>query len=136
MAHPYLLAPANTAQQSSPASNGGGTDFELREAILAALAPANLPAEQMRHQLLPVANPEHRRPRAQQPGINRRTPRIVNARRPAGNDDALAPRQFHRMRLARSHIGIHAQVADLASDQVAVLPPSVQDSNLRLHSLE
>ena len=52
MAHPYLLAPADTVQ------NGVGVQhIELRESILAAIALLNLPAQQMRHQLLPIADP-------------------------------------------------------------------------------
>ena len=42
----------------------------------------------------------------------------------------LRGRQFGRRGLAGAHLGVHAQVAHFAGDQVAILPAGVQDDDL------
>src|SRR5580658_7559744 len=85
----------------------------------------------MRDQLVPVADTKHRHALCEQPRINVRAPGFIHTRRPSGNDDALARAQFFRWRLARLHIGEHAQLAHLPRNQMRVLAASVEYGDLR-----
>ena len=42
----------------------------------------------------------------------------------------LAEAQFRRGGLAGAHLGVDAEVADLAGDQVAILAPGIEDDDL------
>ena len=108
---------------------------ELSEAIFAAVALFNLPSQEVSDQLLPVANSQHCRANAQQPGIDGGAASIVDARWAARDDNALPSCKFGGWSFTRSYFRVDAEIADFSGDQVAVLSTSVEDRYLRLQSL-
>ena len=85
MAHPDLLRAGEPGEQRV----GGVVQFQRGEAVLALLALAHFAAQQVRHELLPVADAEHRLAAAKDRRVHRGTAGVVDAARPAGDDDAL-----------------------------------------------
>ena len=65
-------------------------------------------------------------------GIDGGAAGVVNAGRSAGDDHALGGRQFGGGSFAGAHLGVDAQFADLAGDQMAVLPARIEDDDLRI----
>ena len=126
MAHPDLLC------AGEPGEHGVGCLVELkrRQAVFALDALADLSAEQVRHQLLPVADAEHRDAQREDGGVHGGALGVVDAARSAGDDEALGSGEFRRRRLAGANLRVHAEVADLPGNQVAILPPGIEDDNL------
>ena len=106
-------------------------EIQLRESVLAVVALLDGAAQQVRHQLLAVANAEHRNAGIEQCRIDGGAARIVNAGRTAGDDDAFASGQRGRRRFAGSHLGVNAQFADFTGDEMTVLSSGVEDGDLR-----
>src|SRR6185437_13047565 len=106
--------------------------LKMGKTILTLLTFANPPSEFMSDQVQPVADAEHRDSLHQNRGVDAWTVRLKDARRPAGNNDALAITKLTGGRVAGLHLGVHAEIPHFARDQMAVLPPSVQDRDLRL----
>src|SRR5579871_4186028 len=84
----------------------------------------------MRHQLLAVANSEDRRAGFEKRRVDGGALRIVNARGPAGYNHAAAAREFRGRRLAGRDLCIHAQVANFAGDEMAILSSGIEDGDL------
>ena len=88
MAHPDLLSPPRC-----PANSGCAVAMiELRESVLAVVAFADAAAQQVRHQLLAVADSEHGLPRSRS-RIDGGAAGIVDAGGSAGDDQPLRPRE-------------------------------------------
>src|ERR1700685_3113635 len=104
--------------------------LESGEAILALLTFANVATQHMGHELLTIANAEHGAAGGENLRIDLRAAGFVNAIRAAGDDDALAARQIRIRWFAGLNIGMHAQIANLPGDQMAVLAARVEDGNL------
>ena len=124
--HPHLLGPAQAGEHRV----GYVMQLERGQTVLALVAPAHFAPQQVCHQLLAVADAEHRRAQREDGGVHGGTLGIVDAARPAGNDDAPGQGQFRGGSLAHPNLGIHSQVANFARDQMAVLSARVQDDNL------
>ncbi len=126
MAHPDLLPTGQAGEQRVVSF----VEFERGQAILAFFAARDRSSQQVRHQLLPVADAQH----SLAGGENRRIASgafgIVYAGRAARDDDPLGPGQIAGPSLARPHFRVHAQVAHLASLQVTILPAGVQYDDL------
>jgi hypothetical protein len=84
VAHPDLLAAAEPGEQRV----GGLVELQGGEAILAFLALANLAAEQVRHELLPITDSQYGLAVAKMAGSTVGLPGSYNAGRAAGDDDA------------------------------------------------
>ena len=127
MAHPHLLAPGDSAEKESS-----------RRAVRSSCANPYSPlspfshraAQEVRHQLLPVANAQHRNSGIEQRRIDGRAAGIVNAGRTAGDDDPFASCQLGGGRFAGSHFRVNAEFADLTGDEMTVLSSGVEDGDL------
>ncbi len=128
MAHPDLLLAGQPFEQRV----GSGIQIQRGQAVFALFALAHLAAQQVSHELLAVADAQHGRTQGKNSRIYRGAARIVYARRPARDDDALGRAKLRGRRFAGAHLGVHAQLAHLARDEVTVLAPGIQDHNLRL----
>ena len=128
MAHPNLLATA----ESGELRIAGRVKFERGEAEFAFHALGDDAAQQMRHELLAVADAEDRLAAAENGRVDRGTFRIVHAARPAGNNQAFGGSQLARRRLTGAYLGIDTEIANLARDQVTVLPAGIENQNLWL----
>ena len=62
--------------------------------------------------------------------FDRRAGIVVNAVRPARDDDAAGGPQFLERYVARENFGRNAEFPDLASDQVAVLTAGIEYGDL------
>ena len=118
--------PASPANSGSAASSSSSVARPYSPFI----ALADFPAEQVRHELLAVADAEHRHAQRKDRRVHRRALGVVDAARPAGDDDAPGGREFRRRRLAGADLRVHAEVAHLPGDQVAILPPRIEDDDL------
>jgi hypothetical protein len=106
--------------------------LESRETVLALFALADATAQDVRHKLLAVADAEDGAIGGENLRIDLRAARLVNAVRAARDDDALAAGQLGRGSFAGLNVGVDAQIADLPSDQVTILPARVEDGDLWL----
>ena len=127
MAHPDLLLAGQAAEQRI----AGLIELEHRETVLAALVLAHLPAEEVRHELLAVADAEHRLAVAENVRIDRGTARVEHAARSAGDHDALGESEVGCGSVGRPDLGIDAQLADLTGFEMAILSAGVEDDDLR-----
>ena len=92
--------------------------FERGQAVLAFVALADLAAQQVRHQLLAVADAEDGGPAAKDRGIHCGAAGLVNAGGAAGDDDPSAARSSGRS-FAWQDLGVDAEFANLAGDQMS-----------------
>src|SRR5579862_2827436 len=67
----------------------------------------------------------------QQGGVDGGTAGIVNAGGTAGNDHAFTAAQLGGANFTGGDLGVDAQIADAAGDQVAILPARVKHGDLR-----
>ena len=125
MAHPDLLPTRDAPEQRRIAHS-----FEPGQAVFAVVARPYFPAQMERQQLLPVADPQHRRAEREDLRVNLRTALFIDARRTPGYDDRPHTAQGGGGRVARPDLGIHAEFADLSRDQVAILAAGVEHDNL------
>ncbi len=109
---------------------GGLVELQGGEAILAFLALANLAAEQVRHELLPVTDSQHGLAAGKDGGVHRGAAGVVNAGRAAGDDDAPGKGDCRGRGLTGPDFGVDAEIADFSGDQMTVLPARVQDHDL------
>ena len=126
VAHPDLLAAPEPGEQRI----GGFVELQHGQAVLALLALANLAAEQVRHELLSVTDPQYGLSLGKDAGVYRGAPGVVNARRAAGDDDALREGDGRGRGLTGPHFGVDPEIADFPRDQMTVLPARVQDHDL------
>ena len=126
MAHPDLL------RTGKPRKHGVGSliQFESGESIFPLDALADLASQQMRHELLAVADAENGDAEIEDGGIYGGAAGIVDAAGTARNDQALGDSEFGRRSFAGPDLGIHAQFPDLARLQMGVLSPGIEDDNL------
>src|ERR1700689_3107153 len=107
MAHPDLLPIRQSGEQRRfrPA-----VQFERGQAELASFALCNHATEKMRHQLLAIADAKYGWRTSKDFRIDRGAGRVVNAGRTAGNDQALAPRQFSGGGLAGAEFRVYSKI--------------------------
>ena len=125
MIHPDLQLTVQTGKKRVRAPG-----LESGESILALLTLADAPAQHVGHQLLSIADAEHRATGGENLRIDLRAAGFVNAVRTPGDDNALPAGQLGSGRFAGLNIGIHAEVANLPGDQMTVLAARVEDGNL------
>src|SRR4030095_4774743 len=83
MAHPDLLRTGESAEEGV----GRIVEFERRQSVFALQTLADFSAQQVRHELLAVADAEHRDAERKDGRIHRGTRRVINAARPARDDE-------------------------------------------------
>ncbi len=100
-------------------------------AVLAALRRHHVATQQVAHGLHAVADTEQRQPGFEQPLVRQRGSILVDARGPTGEHDARVSGGEDAIdRLgARQDLGVDAQLADPAGDQLRVLAPEVEDGD-------
>jgi hypothetical protein len=101
-----------------------------RGAILSLGSFADAAAQPVSHELLPVANAEHRGTASENSGIHLGALGIVDAGRPAGNDDAATTGEVGGRSIAGADLGINTEITYLAGDQMAVLAARVENRYL------
>ncbi len=101
-----------------------------RETVFAFLALPDAAAQHVSHELLAVADAEHGAISGKNLRIDLRTAWLVNAIGAAGDDDALTASQFGSRRFARLDVRVHAQIANLPGDEMAILAARVKDGDL------
>jgi hypothetical protein len=84
----------------------------------------------VRHELLAVADAEHGNAEIEDRGIGGRAFGIVNAARPAGDDDAARGGELGGRGFAGAYFGVDTEIADFAGEQVAVLSSGIEDDDL------
>ena len=126
MAHPDLLAAPESGEQRV----GGLVELQGGEAILAFLAPANLAAEQVRHELLPITDSQYGLAVGKDGGVYGGAAGVVDAGRAAGDDDAPRKGDCRRRSLTGPDFCVDAEIPDFSGDQMTVLPARVQNNDL------
>ena len=92
---------------------------------------SDLAAESLRHQLVAVADAEHRNTEVEDRRVNLRASRLVDARRTTRKDDARGvPRsQFCRRQIVRDDLGIDVRLTYAPGDELRVLRAQVDDED-------
>jgi hypothetical protein len=126
VAHPADLLGRQALEELAPGLGG-----ELRTAELRRVRALDAAAEVSRHQLHPVADPEHRDAELEDPGIDPGRPLGVDRRRPSGEDERQRPpgRQRGRGGRVRHELRVHAALAHPSRDQLRVLAAEVDDED-------
>src|SRR5439155_8465385 len=104
---------------------------EVGLAVLADAGAADLPAEDLRHPLLAVADAEHRDAEVEEPGVHCRSARRVDAGWSAGEDQTLgtAPPDLIQGDAVREDLRVDLALADAAGDELRVLSAVIDDED-------
>ena len=131
VAHPHRKLAVEAFEQAVRLA-----DREKGGAVLAGRARVDLAAEVMGDQLHSVADAQHRNAGAQRLRVDLRRAGLVDARRPAREDEAgrLPALQLVPWRRAWHELAVHARLANATRDELAVLRTEIQDED-RLASL-
>ena len=124
MAHPHRLRPVEADEQAVL-----GADRDGRRAVLALAGRLDAATELVRHQLRPVADPEHRQAPAPDRRIRLRRPVVVDRVRPAGQDHGAraAALQLRERRVVGQQLRVDVELADAPGDQLGELAAEVED---------
>src|SRR2546423_2218145 len=108
--------------------------MEHAGAVLAPLADLHLAAEMMRHQLHPVANPQHRNSQRKNLRIGMRRARVVNARGPPRENNSFRRqlRDFPRRNVELDDLRINLAFADPSRDDLGVLRTEIENQDSRM----
>ena len=104
--------------------------FKARESVFALFAFPDTTFQDMRHQLLAVADTKHGSAGSENSWIDLRAARFVNAIGTAGDDNALTACQLGSGSFAWFYVGVHAKIANLPGDEMTILAACIQDGNL------
>ena len=126
VAHPDLLVGRKVLEQDPRLGH-----VELGAAVLPLPRRPDLAPERLRHQLVPVADPEHRDAQLEHAGIQGRRPGLVHRRGATREHDARgrARGELGGREVVRHDLGVHVALADPASDQLRVLRPEIDDQD-------
>ena len=129
VAHPHVevLALAHLPERSDRLE-----DLESRVAILAVGCPVDGAAQQLGHELQPVADAQHRHTQLEHGAVDERRAGLLDAERAPGEDDPARSKGadlLHRHR-ARVDFAVHVQLANAARDQLRVLRTEIEDEDL------
>jgi len=105
-------------------------EIKLGETILAAFAFLHSAAQDVSHQLLPIADAKHGNTALQQTWIYRRASRVVDAGGSSRDDHAFSAHEVRGRRFTGSDFGVDSQIAYFARDQVTVLPARIENGYL------
>ena len=131
VAHPARLVLREVVEQ-----HGAAVELHRGLAELRRARAADLAAERPGQRLHAVADAQHRHPELEDAGVEVGRARLVDARRPAGEDDPdrVARAQLLDRRVVRQELREHAALAHAPGDQLRVLRAEVEhdDRPLRL----
>ena len=128
VAHPHRHEPVglrlHAGQQPLAAE-----EAQVRLAVLPHRCRHHVATHQVAHGLHAVADPEQRDPGLEEALVGQRSVLLVDARRPAGEHDGGVAAGEHALDGlgARQDLGVDAQLADAAGDQLRVLAPEIED---------
>src|SRR6185295_10666364 len=93
----------------------------------------DLAAEDVRHEMHAVADPEYREPTVEDRGLDLRRVLVVHARRSAGEDhaDDVPALELLRGDVVRKDLAVHTRLTNAARDQLRVLGSVVEDGDRR-----
>ena len=126
VAHPRLAGGVDARQQRA-----GLGDLNLGEAILAPLAGMDLAAQQMGHELVPVADPEDRNPGLQNARVQRGGAGLVDGGRAAAQNQAagaVGEELLHGDR-GGTRFRAHALLLHLTHDKLQVLRAEIKNKD-------
>ena len=105
--------------------------LDLRPAVLPALGALDLAVEQVRHELHAVADAEHRNAELEERALGVRRAGVVDALRPAREDDAdrRAAADLLGRHRERMHFAVDPVLAQAARDQLGELTPEIEDED-------
>ena len=104
---------------------------QRRGSVLALTGRGDLAAERPGHQLMAVADAEHRHPEVEQPRIDLRRALGVDRRRSPAEDQPGGPASAHLVgrHVVRHDLGVDVRLAHAAGDQLRVLRAEVDDED-------
>jgi hypothetical protein len=133
MAHPDLLASGDAAEERIFMVKRGA-EVELGETVFAAIAFLDLSSEEVRHQLLAIADSENGDAGGEQEGVDGGTAGIVDAGGSSGDDYAfytsINPGKGGGGSLTGKDFGEDSEVAHFSRDEMTVLAAGVENGNL------
>ena len=126
MAGPDLQRARQAVEQPS-----GLADRHIGMAELAVRRPRQRAAQDLRHELHAVADAEHRHAQLEQRVVAVRRAGLVDAHRPAREDDAgrLPAGDLGGRRAEREDLGVDVQLAEPPRDELGVLRSEVEDQD-------
>ncbi len=127
MAHPDLLLAGGALEQRA----GVGRMRQQRQSIFAFVSGCYDAAESLRHQLLAIADAEHRDAQSEDARVDRGRACVVDTRRSARDDQRAAAVQRSRRDVATDNFRGDAELANFTRDQVTVLPAGIENLDLR-----
>ena len=125
--HPNLLPASGTSEE-----DGFIIKVEHGLAILTFDPFPDLPAQQLGHKLLSVADSKDCGPGDEDSRVNCGTSGFVYARRPTGDDDTSMALELCSRRLARQDLGIDSEFTNFPRNQVGILAASIEYGDLRM----
>ena len=127
VAHPDRTARLDPAEKAAAVE-----DAEGGEPVFSLGRGPDLAAEEMGHQLEPVANAQDGDPEVEDPGLGMGSALLVHALGAAGQDDGSGSEFSQALDggIEREDLGINAQLADFAGDELGGLGPEIKDEDL------
>ena len=127
VAHPDGLRAARTEKDAD-----GLLDHHFGASELPLGVGADLPAEEVGHELHAVADAQNREVALEQRGVDRGGAVLVHAARPARQDDAPGVRTRHLAPVAgaRVNLAVHVQLPHAPGDELRVLGAEIEDEYL------
>ena len=124
--HPDLLIGRHLREQ-----HAGSLNRQAGSPVLGDPGRLDATAQGTCHDLVAVADTEHRHPGGEQPGVDGRSTRRVDRFRPARQDDrlGLAGQQLLDRRRVRDDLGVDVAFTDATRDELRVLGAEVDDEN-------
>ena len=124
MAHPDRLIAIEAGEEAVVVGDRHG-----RRAVLTLCRRQHVAAELARHQLGPVADPEHRNSPRPDTRIGLWRVGVVHGVRAARQDDRTAALDLLPRRVVRDQLGVDVQLADAPRDQLGELTSEVEDDD-------
>ena len=126
VAHPHRLAIGEVGEQDARVAHR-----ELRASVLPCARRADLAAERSHHELLPVADPEHRSTDLEHSRIDRRRTILVHGGRSPREHQPRRPasEQPRNRSIERHDLRVDVALPDPPRDQLSVLRPEIENEN-------
>ena len=126
VAHPHGVARREVLQQLRAA-----VDRQRGAAVLTLTRGGDLAAERPRHQLMAVADAQHRHPQREQPRVDLRRARLVHRRRTTAEDDPgrTPGPELVRAQVVRNDLGVDVRFPHTPRDQLRVLRAQIDDED-------
>ena len=124
--------------RGNPRNSAQDVSFTVQNAltVFAFLPFLDLAAKELREQLNTIADAEHRHAERENGFVRQRRVLGINARRPAGKNDALRLQRgdCRRRRVVAQDLRINVALADAPRNDLGVLRPEIQNNDLFSHA--